>query len=139
MRPKISWLFAMVFLGFAVYYFMETRKLKRTIDEHIKVFQIVREELDRKNAEIEILNRAKLESTGESGEDITSLTIIGEFLGWNGNTVFNLSDGSVWQQAKHDVLFFRALNPEVQITNSGGSFFLQVKGVDRKIMVRKIK
>ena len=58
MKLKISWLFSMVFLGFAVYYFLETRKLKATIDEHLRVFRIVREELEIKDAELEVLQRA---------------------------------------------------------------------------------
>ena len=128
----------MVFLGFAIYYFLENRKLKATIDEHLRVFQAVREELDNKNLEIETLRRSTA-GKNENSSSVIELTINGEFLGWNGNTLFNLSDGSLWKQAKHDVFFYKAMNPKVNIETSGQVNLLHVLGTGKKLPVERVR
>ncbi len=138
MKLKISWLFAMVFLGFAVYYFLESRKLKATIDEHLRVFSLVREELDAKEVELESYRRLSQQPGGSSTASTSKLRVQGEFLGWNGQTIFRLSDGTTWQQAKHDVFFYRANDPEVILEQGAGKFFLSLPGTGKKVEVRQL-
>ncbi|MGH8280473.1 MAG: hypothetical protein ACRETQ_13060 [Gammaproteobacteria bacterium] len=66
--------------------------------------------------------------------------IVGEFNGWNGNTVFKLENGQVWQQAATG--FFtniRLENPQVVIKKLVFGYLLTVPGQGETVFVRRIK
>ena len=71
-------------------------------------------------------------------DQITS-RIIGEFKGWNGETVFELENGQVWQQSGNGLLIVRLTNPKVTIKKTRFSYKLSVEGYNASVSVRKIK
>ena len=77
------------------------------------------------------------DSDPEAGQ-ITS-RIIGEFKGWNGETVFELENGQVWQQSRNGLLIAKLTNPKVTIKKAMFSYKLSVEGYNASVSVRKIK
>lgn len=66
-------------------------------------------------------------------------TIDGTFKGWNGETVFKLSNGQVWQQSEYSHNHSRAYRPEVTIFQAAGGCKLKVQDADETILVKRIK
>ena len=77
------------------------------------------------------------DSDPEAGQ-ITS-RIIGEFKGWNGETVFELENGQVWQQSSNGLLIVRLTNPKVTIKKARFAYKLSVEGYNSSVSVRKIR
>ncbi|MPZ68602.1 MAG: hypothetical protein GEU71_03640 [Actinobacteria bacterium] len=65
--------------------------------------------------------------------------IDGEFTGWDGDTIFQLTNGQIWQQVSYDYHYHYAYRPEVLIYRDGGQWQMVVEGVDRTITVRRIQ
>lgn len=84
-----------------------------------------------------------LERTEEGRkQDIERITsrYVGEFTGWDGDTLFTLENGQVWQQIQNGRLAWRATNPVVTIERGFfGSYVLSVEGVNRTVRVKRIK
>lgn len=67
--------------------------------------------------------------------------LVGEFDGWDGETVFELENGMVWKQDETDKFFTRNMvNPEVTI-KSGlfNSWRLSVEGYNKSVKVERIQ
>ena len=66
---------------------------------------------------------------------------VGSFNGWDGNTVFKLENGMIWEQADNDKFYIRAVeNPEITI--EPGMFHtwrLQVEGYNSECRVVRIQ
>ena len=72
--------------------------------------------------------------------EVIETTINGEFHGWDGETVFRLSNGQIWQQVEYDYEYTYDYMPDVLIYKSNsGSWKMQVKDIDHAIEVRRIK
>ncbi|WP_292085484.1 MULTISPECIES: hypothetical protein [unclassified Brevundimonas] len=65
--------------------------------------------------------------------------IDGEFSGWEGDTVFKLTNGQIWQQAEHDYKYRYAYSPDVVIFRADGRFMMQVEGMDKPIRVIRLR
>lgn len=61
--------------------------------------------------------------------------LTGEFRGWDGSTVFELADGTRWQQRAAGVLQAYRYKPPVKIWQSEQDFYLQVDGMDDLLLV----
>jgi hypothetical protein len=64
-------------------------------------------------------------------------TIINEFNGWSGDTIFELQNGQIWKQAKYQYKYFYAYRPKAVIIKVGAKNILNVKG--RSIRVTRLK
>lgn len=65
--------------------------------------------------------------------------IVGEFRGWNGDTVFRLQNGQTWQQRIGGRWFHRATDPEVEVRrNMLGYWELRVVDADRSVGVKPL-
>ena len=73
-----------------------------------------------------------------AGEVIESY-IKGDFEGWDGETVFFLDNGQIWQQAAYSYHYHYAYRPKVLIIRSGGMHKMIVEGVSESVMVQRIK
>jgi len=63
-------------------------------------------------------------------------TIEGPFTGWEGKTIFRLSNGQVWRQADPGVFDVNLNSPKVTISKGMmGAFYLRVEGYGTKIRV----
>lgn len=65
--------------------------------------------------------------------------IDGTFNGWDGETVFKLQNGQVWQQASYAYMYHYAYAPRVLIYRSGAGFKMKVDGVTNEIAVRRLR
>lgn len=65
--------------------------------------------------------------------------ITGEFEGWDGDTLFKLTNGQIWQQSSYAYTYHYAYRPEVIIYSANGGCKLKVDGVDDSIFVRRLK
>jgi hypothetical protein len=80
-----------------------------------------------------------LDESGSGPKKIKS-NYVGEFTGWDGDTIFRLENGQVWQQAEQGRMSWRAENPEVTISRGMfGVYRLSVKGVNKKVKVKRIE
>ena len=62
-------------------------------------------------------------------------TIVNDFNGWSGDTIFELQNGQIWKQDKYK--YFYAYRPKVTIVKVGSKHILNVKG--KSIRVKRIK
>ena len=65
---------------------------------------------------------------------VVTLHIDGAWTGWSGDTIVQLTDGSVWRQDEYHYEYHYAYRPQVEI--SGGK--MQVAGLKRSIRVRRV-
>lgn len=66
-------------------------------------------------------------------------SIDGHFEGWDGDTVFELENGQVWQQTSYDYTYHYAYDPDVLIYDDNGAWKLSVEGVDDVITVERLR
>lgn len=71
--------------------------------------------------------------------DYVQSDIVSDFKGWDGNTIFKLANGQVWQQAQSSHLDHYAYHPTVIIYNSGSGYKMKVEGIAENIFVKRIK
>ena len=64
--------------------------------------------------------------------------IDGDFSGWEGESIYRLQNGQIWQQAEYKYRYTYRYAPGVIIIQHGGSFFMQVDGDSEAVRVRKI-
>ena len=72
-------------------------------------------------------------------EAVIESRIAGEFKGWDGETIFRLQNGQIWQQALYAYTYHYAYAPPVTIYRSGGQFKMKVEGVEAPLVVRRLK
>ena len=65
--------------------------------------------------------------------------ISGEVHGWNGDTIFKLDNGQIWQQAEYDYTYFYEYHPDVTIYQTRGGCKMKVEDEDDTIIVKRIK
>ena len=65
--------------------------------------------------------------------------IDGEFNGWEGETIFKLDNGEIWQQSEYSYTYSYSYRPEVTIYQVSGGCRMKVEDEDETIMVKRIK
>ena len=66
--------------------------------------------------------------------------IAGDFKGWEGETIYNLLNGQIWQQSSYHYHYHYAYAPEVTIYASAGACLMKVTDDDdQPISVRRVK
>jgi hypothetical protein len=80
-------------------------------------------------------SQAKTSSTPDSIETQIDDT----FNGWDGETIFKLSNGQIWQQSSYAYTYHYAYRPKVLIYRSGSVYRMTVEGVDSTIQVKRLK
>ena len=71
--------------------------------------------------------------------DVVESRIDGEFSGWDGDTIFKLQNGQLWQQSSYEYKYQYSYSPEVLIYESGSVYKLRIDGVDGEITIRRLK
>jgi hypothetical protein len=66
-------------------------------------------------------------------------TISGEIEGWDGDTIFKLDNGQIWQQAAYDYTYFYAYRPEVTIYQTNAGCRMKVEDETETVLVRRVK
>ncbi|MCW8873466.1 hypothetical protein ACFL33_01650 [Pseudomonadota bacterium] len=79
----------------------------------------------------------------EDDDERTTITsrIVGRFSGWDGQTVFKLENGMIWEQADKDKFYLKEVeNPVVEIEpGMFGRWHLSVEGSDSECRVKRIQ
>lgn len=65
--------------------------------------------------------------------------IDGDFNGWEGETVFKLENGEIWEQAEYSYTYSYSYRPDVTIYQVSGGCRMKVEDEDETILVRRIK
>lgn len=96
-----------------------------------------------KTLNVELIAAARSPSSSEppvtSTSDVIESRIDGEFSGWEGETIFKLVNGQIWQQSRYAYKYHYAYSPEVLIYRSGSVYKMRVDSVDGEIAVRRLK
>lgn len=76
-------------------------------------------------------------------EDRSTITsrIVGKFSGWDGESVFKLENGMIWEQADNDKFFIREVENPVAIIEPGifGTWRLHIEGFNSECRVKRIQ
>jgi hypothetical protein len=72
--------------------------------------------------------------TAQTGRISLTLYVDGEWSGWSGDTIVQLTDGSVWRQDEYHYSYHYSYRPKVEISNGK----MLVKGMNRAIRVRRL-
>ena len=77
-------------------------------------------------------------SSNECSEVVES-SIKGSFRGWDGETIFPLENGQIWQQSEYGYEYTYYYHPDVLIYCLRGKWKMQVEGIRDSIAVRRLK
>jgi hypothetical protein len=72
-------------------------------------------------------------------DSVIESRIDGTFNGWEGETIFKLANGQIWQQSAYAYKYHYAYRPEVIIFPSEGRYKMKVNGVDGAIAVQRLR
>lgn len=87
----------------------------------------------------ETISVKKLNSSASKTNSIIESAVDGEFKGWDGETIFKLTNGQIWQQSSYSYTYHYAYNPKVTIYKSAYGYTMMVDGVSGKINVKQLK
>lgn len=79
------------------------------------------------------------DNNSEFVEPVIISQIDGEFEGWEGETIFRLMNGQVWQQSSYDYMYHYAYMPEVEIYETKNGYIMKVEDVEETIDVVRLK
>lgn len=93
-----------------------------------------------KTLNVQSIKAAPAGRAGKSrSSEVVESQIEGEFNGWDGETIFKLTNGQIWQQSSYAYTYSYKYRPKVLIFSSGGGYQLQVEGMDQRISVERLK
>ena len=72
-------------------------------------------------------------------DSVIESQIDGEFNGWDGETIFKLRNGQIWQQSSYAYTYHYAFAPKVVIYQSSAGYKMHVDGVSMEISVQQLK
>ena len=72
-------------------------------------------------------------------KNVIETQIDGDFEGWEGETIFKMMNGQIWQQSSYDYTYHYAYSPEVLIYEFNGSWIMRVEDLDETIAVTQLK
>lgn len=64
--------------------------------------------------------------------------IEGEFEGWDGDRIYELTNGTRWQQVRYKYRYKYKYRPRAKIIEQNGGKYLEVEGMDESIRVRRV-
>lgn len=86
-----------------------------------------------------LLRSTSAEVTPGATATVVESQIDGSFSGWEGETVFKLRNGQIWQQSSYAYTYHYAYAPSVLIYKGGSGYKMKVDGVSSEISVRRLK
>jgi len=78
-------------------------------------------------------------NSNTSSSDLIESNIDGDFEGFEGDTIIKLMNGQVWQQIDATYKYTYSYMPKVLIYQNGSIYYMSVEGVDKKVMVERLK
>ncbi len=77
--------------------------------------------------------------SGSSCAPAIESAISGTFNGWDGETIFKLDNGQIWQQAEYAYTYSYAYHPDVTIYPTSSGCRLKVEDEEETIIVKRLK
>lgn len=74
-----------------------------------------------------------------SSQQVIETCIEDEFEGWEGDTIFKLCNGQIWQQSEYAYMYHYAYRPDVLIYRTSSGYRMKVEDVSETIAVERIK
>lgn len=78
-------------------------------------------------------------SNANSSGSYLESRIDGDFNGWEGESIYKLQNGQIWQQAEYKYRYKYKYAPKVTIFRKNGSFYMQVDGDSGAVRVERLK
>ena len=89
-----------------------------------------------KKLNVQALSSSRSSNTSSVG--VIESKIDGDFNGWEGESIYKLINGQVWQQASYTYSYSYSFMPKVLIYQDGGRYFMQV-GDKKAVHVRRLR
>jgi len=87
-----------------------------------------------------IASRIQKASPPQTTAAVIETRIDGEFNGWDGETIYRLQNGQIWQQSVYHYHYHYAYSPSVLIYSSGGGYKMKVEGdSDEPVSVQRLR
>jgi hypothetical protein len=74
-------------------------------------------------------------ANAHGSSEVIESEIDGEFHGWDGQTIFKLANGQIWQQSEYDYEYEYAYRPEVMIYKTSAGYKMKVEDMEDTIYV----
>jgi len=71
-------------------------------------------------------------------ELVVESKIVGQFSGWDGDNVYELTNGQKWQQSRYKYRYRYKYRPEAKVWKDGSHHYLEVEGMYEMVDVRRI-
>ncbi|MFO8173166.1 MAG: hypothetical protein ACQET1_11080 [Gemmatimonadota bacterium] len=68
---------------------------------------------------------------------VTESRIKGVFKGWTGREVHELVNGQRWEQVSRNHQYRYLFSPPARVVADGGSYWLEVEGMEERVQVRR--
>jgi len=85
------------------------------------------------------LEKGAATKEADASNNLIQSSIDGDFEGWDGDTIFKLMNGQIWQQVSYSYTYHYAYMPRVQIYKSANGYKMIVDGVDKTISVKRLR
>jgi hypothetical protein len=117
----------------------EVNRLDNRVDALTKLVIVRGEQLDALTVPSAEKHDLSLQIPVNSNSSAIESKIDGEFNGWNGETIFKLTNGQIWQQSSYAYTYHYAYMPKVTIYKINNKYKMIVEGVKGSIEVKQIK
>jgi hypothetical protein len=87
----------------------------------------------------QVSSRSSAALGGASSGAFIESKIDGEFSGWDGDTMFKLTNGQIWQQSSYAYKYSYKFMPSVIIFRTNSGYEMQVDGVEGRVRVTRLK
>lgn len=64
--------------------------------------------------------------------------IVGKFKGWDGDNVYELDNGTKWQQVRYKYRYRYKYRPKAKIWKDGSKYMLEVEGMKEMVQVHRV-
>jgi hypothetical protein len=72
-------------------------------------------------------------------ESVIETAIDGDFEGWDGETIWKMENGQIWQQASYAYHYHYSSDPKVLIYRADGGWKMKVEDDDESVAVKRLK
>ena len=104
-----------------------------------RFFKLIIEGFDEPLICVQLVKPSHQSPSISSSSEVISSNIDGDFEGWDGETIFKLDNGQIWQQSSYAYMYHYAYRPEVMIINVNGTSKMKVEDVSEMVEVTRLK
>lgn len=115
----------------------QAQKNLRDTEQRIAALEAERARMNQRYAD-DLMNQTRRQAPGLAPAiaDVIESKIDDDFEGWDGETIFKLANGQVWQQASYAYTYHYAYRPDVLVIKTTGGHKMTVDGVSGSIAVK---